>query len=141
MVVPEIEAPTFNVHVGFPRVGSSVGSHGVISMFAASATSLRSHLGRPVARADFARRLFGTLEPVLDLHADRGFAALRPRFDRFYRMAGRRITVSEPGGAGFPGTALELDADGALRVQRDDGSVVRVLAGDVTLAPRAQVPA
>ena len=109
--------------------------------FAASATSLRSHLGRPVARADFARRLFGTLEPVLDLHADRGFAALRPRFDRFYRMAGRRITVSEPGGAGFPGTALEPDADGALRVQRDDGSVVRVLAGDVTLAPRAQVPA
>jgi BirA family biotin operon repressor/biotin-[acetyl-CoA-carboxylase] ligase len=109
--------------------------------FAAAATSLRSHLGRPVSRADFARRLFGTLEPVLDLHAERGFAALRPRFDRFYRMAGRRITVSEPGGGGFPGTALDPDADGALRVQRDDGSVVRVLAGDVTLSPRAQVPA
>jgi BirA family biotin operon repressor/biotin-[acetyl-CoA-carboxylase] ligase len=102
--------------------------------FAASATSLRSHLGRPVPRADFARRLYGTLEDVLELHAARGFAALRPRFDRFYRMAGRRITVSEPGRAGFPGVALEPDGDGALRVQRDDGSVVRVLAGDVTLS-------
>jgi len=56
-------------------------------------------------------------------------------------MGGRRLTGPRAGGAGFPGTALEPDADGALRVQRDDGSVVRVLAGDVTLAPRAQVPA
>jgi BirA family biotin operon repressor/biotin-[acetyl-CoA-carboxylase] ligase len=109
--------------------------------FAAFATSLRSHLGRPVARADFARRLFGTLESVLDLHAERGFAALRPRFDRFYRMAGRRIRVTEPGADAFPGVALEPDADGALRVQRADGTVVRVLAGDVTLSERPGPPA
>jgi BirA family biotin operon repressor/biotin-[acetyl-CoA-carboxylase] ligase len=102
--------------------------------FAATATSLRSYLGRPVARAAFARRLYGTLEGVLELHAAGGFAALRARFDRYYRMAGRRITVSEPGGAGFPGVALEPDSDGALRVRRDDGAVVRVLAGDVTLS-------
>lgn len=109
--------------------------------FAASATSLRSELGRAVSRVDFARRLFGTLEPVLDLHADRGFGALRPRFDRFYRMAGRRITVSEPGAEGFPGVALEPDAGGALRVQCDDGRIVRVLAGDVTLSPLPGAPA
>lgn len=109
--------------------------------FAASATSLRSYLGRSVARAAFARRLYGTLEDVLELHAAGGFAALRPRFDRFYRMVGRRITVSEPGGAGFPGVALEPDADGALRVRRDDGAVVRVLAGDVTLSGSPGTPA
>lgn len=102
--------------------------------FAASATSLRSHLRRPVARAAFARRLFGTLEPVLDVHAERGFAALRSRFDGFYRMAGRRIAVTEPGGASFAGVALEPDEDGALRVEREGGRVVRVLAGDVTLS-------
>ncbi|HEX2486129.1 MAG TPA: biotin--[acetyl-CoA-carboxylase] ligase [Myxococcota bacterium] len=109
--------------------------------FAASATSLRSELGRSVERAAFARRLYGTLEDVLELHAAHGFAALRPRFDRFYRMAGRRITVAELGGAGFPGVALEPDTDGALRVQRDDGAVVRVLAGDVTLTHGAGSPA
>jgi len=105
--------------------------------FRASATSLAAELGRPVARADFARRLFGTLEDVLDLHAERGFAALRPRWDRFYRMAGRPVLVSEPGGARLEGVALEAEADGALAVRRRDGTVVRVLAGDVTLSPRA----
>jgi BirA family biotin operon repressor/biotin-[acetyl-CoA-carboxylase] ligase len=106
--------------------------------FRAGATSLRSELGRPVERAAFARRLFGTLEDVLDVHADRGFAALRPRFDRFYRMAGRPVVVSEPGGGRLEGVALEPDADGALAVRRGDGAVVRVLAGDVTLSPRAE---
>jgi len=103
--------------------------------FRAGATSLASYLGRRVDRAAFVRRLFVTLEDMLDLHAERGFAALRPRFDRFYRMAGRAVTVSEPGGTRLEGEALEPDADGALAVRRADGSVVRVLAGDVTLSP------
>src|SRR5262249_28834593 len=109
--------------------------------FRETATSLASHLGRRVDRAAFTRRLFGTLERVLDDHAARGFAALRPRSDRFYRMAGRRIVVSEPGGARLEGVALEPDADGALSVRRTDGAVVRVLAGDVTLSPRAEARA
>lgn len=106
--------------------------------FRETATSLASHLGRPVERAAFARGLFGTLEGVLDLHAARGFAALRPRFDFFYRMAGRPIVVSEPGGARLEGVALAPDADGALNVRRPDGEVVRVLAGDVTLSARGE---
>jgi BirA family biotin operon repressor/biotin-[acetyl-CoA-carboxylase] ligase len=106
--------------------------------FRETATSLASYLGRPVERAAFARRLFGTLEDVLDLHAARGFAALRPRFDRFYRMAGRPVVVSEPGGARLEGVALAPDADGALTVRRPDGAVVRVLAGDVTLSARSE---
>jgi len=105
--------------------------------FRATATSLAAELGRPVPRADFARRLFGTLEDVLDVHAERGFGALRHRWDRFYRMAGRKVVVSEPGGARLEGVALEAEADGALAVRRGDGTVVRVLAGDVTLSPRA----
>jgi BirA family biotin operon repressor/biotin-[acetyl-CoA-carboxylase] ligase len=105
--------------------------------FRAAATSLAAELGRPVARAEFARRLFGTLEDVLDVHAEKGFAALRPRWDRFYRMAGRAVVVSEPGGARLEGVALEAEADGALAIRRGDGQVVRVLAGDVTLSPRA----
>jgi BirA family biotin operon repressor/biotin-[acetyl-CoA-carboxylase] ligase len=106
--------------------------------FRETATSLASYLGRPIRRAAFARALFGTLEDVLDLHAERGFAALRPRFDRFYRMAGRPIVVSEPGGGRLEGVALAPDADGALAVRRPDGAVVRVLAGDVTLSARAE---
>jgi BirA family biotin operon repressor/biotin-[acetyl-CoA-carboxylase] ligase len=106
--------------------------------FRALATSLAAHLGRKVDRVAFARSLYGTLEDVLDVHAARGFGALRPRFDRFYKMAGRHVVVSDAGGVRLAGVALEPDAEGALRVRRADGAEVRVLAGDVTLSPAAE---
>lgn len=106
--------------------------------FRAIATSLASHLGRPVDRIGFAARLYDTLEAVLDLHADGGFEAVRPRFEARFRMRGRRIRVLDAvAGADAPaleGRAEGIDADGALWVARDDGSRARVVAGDVTIA-------
>ncbi len=101
--------------------------------FQARATSLAAHCGRAVDRCAFARSLFGILEEVLDVHAERGFRALRPRFDRFFRMAGRRIRVAEVGGAEFDATAEDVDEDGSLRVRLDGGELRNVVAGDVTL--------
>ena len=103
--------------------------------FRATATSLASHIGRPVDRVAFARRLYRCLEQTLDACAAGGFDAVRPRFEARFRMRGRRIRVIEgPDPTGFAGVALGIDAQGALRVRRDDGEVVHVIAGDVTLA-------
>jgi len=107
--------------------------------FRAHATSLRAHLGRPVDRPAFARRLYGTLEAVLEDHAGGGLAALRDRYEARFRMRGRRVRVLETGGNEIAGVALGIAHDGALEVEREDGRVVRVLAGDVTLA-RQGVP-
>jgi BirA family biotin operon repressor/biotin-[acetyl-CoA-carboxylase] ligase len=101
--------------------------------FRALATSLTSHTGRRIDRAAFARRLYRSLEATLDACARGGFAALRPRFEARFRMPGRRIRVQELDGTQIPGVALGIDADGALRVRRDDGEELRVVAGDVTL--------
>ena len=106
--------------------------------FRATATSVGAAAGRPIDRIDFARRLFCTLESVLDSHTAAGFSALRKRFDRFYRMAGRTVHVTEIGGEPVAGIALTPDADGALPLERADGSVFRVVAGDVTLAHPAE---
>ncbi len=97
------------------------------------ATSLTSHSGHPVDRLDFTRRLFVTLEEVLDVHAERGWGALRPRFQEFFRMLGRRIRVSDLAEGETNGVCHGIDPDGALRLERDDGQQTRVLAGDVTI--------
>jgi BirA family biotin operon repressor/biotin-[acetyl-CoA-carboxylase] ligase len=102
--------------------------------FRASATSLSSHAGRRIERVAFARRLYHRLEETLDACAQGGFAAVRPRFESRFRMPGRRVAVQELDGSRVAGTALGIDADGALRVLRDDGVELRVVAGDVTLA-------
>lgn len=101
--------------------------------FAERATSLRSHEGEQVDRPAFVRRLFSHLEQVFDLHAERGFAALLPRYEARFGMRGQKIRVSEMNGTSLVGIARGIADDGALQVEREDGEQVRVIAGDVTL--------
>jgi BirA family biotin operon repressor/biotin-[acetyl-CoA-carboxylase] ligase len=102
--------------------------------FRSLATSLVSHSGRPVDRVAFARRLYGKLESIADACEAGGFECLRPRFEALFRMPGRRVRVLMTGGSEISGTARKIDADGALLVETDDAEIVRVIAGDVTLA-------
>ncbi len=101
--------------------------------FRALATSLASHAGHPIDRLAFTRRLYNRLEATLDACAQGGFAVVRPAFEARFRMPGRRVRVRELDGSEISGTALGIDVDGALRVARDDGCEVRVVAGDVTI--------
>jgi len=106
--------------------------------FQQHATSLSSELGRPVDRVAFTRRLFERLERQLDAHDRGGFEAVRARFESFFRMSGEPIGVVEINGARIDGTALGIAANGALEVEirrgPRAGEIVRVMAGDVTLA-------
>jgi biotin operon repressor BirA-like protein len=81
------------------------------------------------------RGRLGRLEEVFDQHLDQGFEALRPRFERRFHMQGKAVNIDEIAGKRYSGTVLGIDDDGALRLAREDGSICRVLAGDVTLAP------
>ncbi len=105
--------------------------------FRSVATSLRSATGRTIDRPAFARRMYHGLETALDAHAAGGFAAVRPRFERHFRMRGRPVEVREMGGREgtieTAGICRGIDDDGALRVERSDGSIARIVAGDVTL--------
>ncbi len=106
--------------------------------FRASATSVRSATGRRVDRIAFARRLYHALEQALDAFEKGGFQALRPRFEERFRMPGRAVRVLEIGSPGSPavetaGVCRGIDAGGALLVERPDGEIARVLAGDVTV--------
>jgi BirA family biotin operon repressor/biotin-[acetyl-CoA-carboxylase] ligase len=98
------------------------------------ATSLASHAGRPVDRIEFARRLYGNLESVLDACAESGFDAVRSRFNERFKMRGRRVRVVQLDGTEISGNASGIDAHGALRLEMASGEEVRVVAGDVTIA-------
>jgi BirA family biotin operon repressor/biotin-[acetyl-CoA-carboxylase] ligase len=101
------------------------------------ATSLRAYLqlsgDEQIDRASFTRRLYGTLEEVFDSHDSKGFPALRPRFDAFFKMRGSPVEVTGMNGSRLVGTARDIAEDGALLVERPDGTIERVVAGDVTL--------
>lgn len=106
--------------------------------FRRHATSLSSEIGAPVDRIAFTRTLFERLEDQVDVHSRGGFEAVRPRFEAFFRMAGEPVGVEEIGGRRIDGIALGIAPNGALEVEIGagprQGEIVRVMAGDVTLA-------
>ncbi len=102
--------------------------------FRSRATSLAAASGAHVDRIAFTRRLYGFLEELFELHAEKGFDGLRGRFDAWFRMRGRRIEVHGMHGETLRGTAMGIAHDGALELEHDDGRVERVIAGDVTLS-------
>jgi BirA family biotin operon repressor/biotin-[acetyl-CoA-carboxylase] ligase len=102
----------------------------------ASATSLAQARGRRVSRALFAANLWTRLEEWLDLHQEVGFDAVRQRWKALSSTLEQDVLVRTDRQE-LRGVAEDIDEAGALLVRTPEGSLERVLAGDVEqLRPR-----
>jgi len=102
-----------------------------------TATSLYQVTGREFDRNRLAALLIQGLERCYKDLAGAGFAALTARWERYFRLKGRPIQVQMLDQI-TRGTALGIDADGALIIRDQEGVTQRILAGDVfpmTLSP------
>jgi BirA family biotin operon repressor/biotin-[acetyl-CoA-carboxylase] ligase len=96
------------------------------------ATSLRAELGRDVAREDLLAAMLNHFESIYEA-LRRGEVISMPWKHRLDTL-GQHVRVSGPEGALLEqGTAVDADSDGSLILRRDDGSHVRIEAGEVTL--------
>jgi len=131
-VLTELEAEAERVR--FVIVGIGVNLNAGASDFppelADKATSVALASGAPVDRAAFAGRLLGALDPLYEEFLRGGFVALRPRYDAYHCLPGRRVTID--GRPPITGTVRGVDDEGALLVE-DGGVVRRVVSGEVTL--------
>lgn len=106
---------------------------------ATQATSLAMEAGRPFLRLPLLQACLERMEA--------GYEALQVGREEEVWAAwhaalvtlGRPVQVLAPEGT-FRGLALDVDPDGALLVRRDDGTVARVLAGDVSLSDELTPP-
>ena len=97
---------------------------------AALATSLNAAAGRDVPRDDLLRQLLHDLD-ALCLQVKRGQSPV-PEWRDLLETTGRRVdAVSGPDT--YSGTAEGVDETGALLLRLDDGRLVTLTAGDVTL--------
>jgi BirA family biotin operon repressor/biotin-[acetyl-CoA-carboxylase] ligase len=97
----------------------------------ATATSI-ALAGHDLRREEIAAGLLNQLEPLWDELQEGSRAALLDAWKQRASLWGRDVTVATPGGP-VSGTAVDLDADGALIVRRADGSLTTVVAGDLML--------
>jgi len=98
----------------------------------ARATSLAEAAGRPLPRLPLLlaclERLESHYEAVRAGRAEQVWKGWRARLSTL----GREVEVAAPEGP-FSGRALDVAADGALLVRREDGRVERVVAGDIAV--------
>jgi BirA family transcriptional regulator, biotin operon repressor / biotin---[acetyl-CoA-carboxylase] ligase len=95
------------------------------------ATSVLIATGQKVDRIQLAAKLFSLLDFRYRETEHKGFAAVRPLYERYFALDGRRVTVIE-GHTRTSGVARGIDADGALVLETERGPI-RILTGDVSL--------
>jgi BirA family biotin operon repressor/biotin-[acetyl-CoA-carboxylase] ligase len=97
---------------------------------AAHATTLADELGRPIGRDELARNLFDALDEYY-ARLCQG-ASLRDEWAGLLITLGQMIRAETPWGI-EEGRAVDVDDEGALIVERADGSRVMLVAGEVTI--------
>jgi BirA family biotin operon repressor/biotin-[acetyl-CoA-carboxylase] ligase len=129
----EMDAETEGIHYVILGIGVNLNMRA--DQFPAElrypATSLALETGRAVSRAAFARSLYRHLDALYDLYLRQGFAPIRAAWEELCDLVGREVEVDQTRRM-LRGRVAGLAADGALLVRLEDGSVERVLAGDVS---------
>jgi BirA family biotin operon repressor/biotin-[acetyl-CoA-carboxylase] ligase len=98
---------------------------------ASIATSLRAELGREADREEVLAAMLNHFESLYEA-LRRGEVIAMPWKHRLDTL-GKHVKVSSAQGLLEEGVAVDADSDGALILRRDDGTHVRIEAGEVTL--------
>jgi BirA family biotin operon repressor/biotin-[acetyl-CoA-carboxylase] ligase len=96
----------------------------------AAATSLRIEMGQTISRKVFLQGLLQELERWYSIFIDEGRAAILKAWRTRAHIKGRRVHVTSFGEK-LTGVAIDVDSDGALILETENGKRRRVVAGDV----------
>jgi len=94
------------------------------------AISMADLTGAYVSRENVLVRLIQHLDRCYGDLGERGFEAIRPRWEARFGLRGRRVQV-EVGGRSVVGWARGLNREGALIVEDEQGQKFSIVAGDV----------
>ena len=97
------------------------------------AASLKEMTNKDISRVKFFRTVLEEFDKIYREVTARGFGAVFTRWRKYNITLGKKVRViSADGGDNFSGTAVDLDADGALVVETACGRRT-VYAGDVSI--------
>ncbi len=117
--------------VAVAGIGVNVNHRDFPPELAGVATSLRLETGREYAREDLIVGIVRSVDSYCRILKDRGKDQILEMFTRLSTYArGKKVQVEQEGWL-ITGTTAGLDAAGFLLVQRDDGTLVTVIAGGV----------
>ena len=130
-ILTEMYAEPSQVRFVILGIGINVNQEKFPSELASLATSLRVQTGRAQSRMELLVRLLREFENDYNRFLREGAASVTQRFEAVSSYArGKRVNVSN-GLENYSGVTAGLSPEGLLRVEREGGSTVTVIAGDV----------
>lgn len=82
-------------------------------------------------RREIMAEYLNLLEKLMDIVAISGFEGIRERYEAMSATLGKRVQVT--GSVNVTGTAENVDSEGCLMVRDDEGTLHRILSGDVSV--------
>jgi BirA family transcriptional regulator, biotin operon repressor / biotin---[acetyl-CoA-carboxylase] ligase len=133
-ILTEMHAEPGQVRFVIVGIGLNVNQEKFPGELAHIATSLRMETGRTQPRMELLVRLLREFESDYNRMLREGVTSIAKRFEVISSYAhGKRVRVTN-GTESYLGTTAGLGPEGLLQVERDDGRVVTVIAGDVAEA-------
>ena len=133
-ILTEMHAEPGAVRFVIVGIGLNVNQETFGGELGSIATSLRIETGKQESRLELLVRLLREFESDYNRFLREGAASVTTRFEKVSSYAnGKRVRVTN-GAESFLGTTAGLGSEGLLRVKRDDGQMVTVIAGDVAEA-------
>ncbi len=100
------------------------------------AISVADAATEPVRRIDILADYLKNLEDLYELVLKQGFGPIFTEWRKYNNTIGQNVKVISLGDI-YYGKALDIDDEGLLVVQKKDGTIVKVIAGDVSIRPAA----
>jgi BirA family biotin operon repressor/biotin-[acetyl-CoA-carboxylase] ligase len=131
-ILTEMHAETTMVRFVIVGIGINVNQEKFPGELSGIATSLRAETGKSESRLELLARLLGEFETDYNRFLREGAKSVVDRFTQVSSYArGKKVRVTN-GGETFVGITAGLGPEGLLQVNREDGRVVTILAGDVS---------
>jgi BirA family biotin operon repressor/biotin-[acetyl-CoA-carboxylase] ligase len=133
-ILTEMHAEPGMVRFVVVGIGLNVNQERFPGELAGLATSLRQEAGKTQSRMELLVRLLREFESDYNRFLREGIAGVIQRFEVVSSYAhGKKVRVTN-GTESYVGTTAGLGPEGLLQVEREDGRVVTVIAGDVAEA-------
>ena len=133
-ILTEMHAEPGQIRFVIVGIGLNVNQEEFPGELSSKATSLRAETGKPQSRMELLVRLLREFESDYNRFLREGVASVVARFESISSYAkGKRVRVTN-GTETYAGVTAGLGPEGLLQVQRDDGRMMTVIAGDVAEA-------
>jgi len=133
-ILTEMHADPGQVRFVIVGIGLNVNQERFSGELTGLATSLRQETGKTQSRMELLVRLLREFETDYNRFLREGMPSVIQRFEVVSSYAhGKKVRVTN-GAESYVGTTAGLGPEGLLQVEREDGRVVTVIAGDVAEA-------